>query len=64
MIERTAADLLGALSRREITSEALTGHFLRAIDERDPRVKAYLHVDKEQARQAINRCPSGQKARN
>ncbi len=52
MIERTAADLLGALSRREITSEALTGQFLRAIDQRDPRVKAYLHVDKEQALQS------------
>jgi aspartyl-tRNA(Asn)/glutamyl-tRNA(Gln) amidotransferase subunit A len=49
MIERNAADLLAALVRGELTSEALTGQYLRAIDEREPRVKAYLHVDKDQA---------------
>ncbi|HEV8060185.1 MAG TPA: Asp-tRNA(Asn)/Glu-tRNA(Gln) amidotransferase subunit GatA [Gemmataceae bacterium] len=49
MIERNAADLLSALSRREITSEALTGHYLQAIEQRDPKVKAFLHVDKEKA---------------
>jgi aspartyl-tRNA(Asn)/glutamyl-tRNA(Gln) amidotransferase subunit A len=54
MIERTAALLLDLLSRREITSEALTGQFLQAIRQRDPKLKAFLHVDEtgalEQAR--------------
>ena len=49
MIERTAADLLSALSRGDVTSEALTSQYLQAIDQRDSRVKAYLHVDKEKA---------------
>ena len=49
MIERTAADLLSALSRGEVTSEALTNQYLQAIDQRDSRVKAYLHVDKAKA---------------
>src|SRR5882757_8785398 len=49
MIERTASELQGALSRREITSEALTGQYLQAIRQRDPRVKAYLHVDEDAA---------------
>ena len=44
MIERTAIDLLGCLSRKEISSEALTGQFLETIRQRDPKVKAYLHV--------------------
>jgi aspartyl-tRNA(Asn)/glutamyl-tRNA(Gln) amidotransferase subunit A len=54
MIERTAAELATALSRGETSSEALTGAFLQAIRQRDPHVRAYLHVDEasvlEQAR--------------
>jgi aspartyl-tRNA(Asn)/glutamyl-tRNA(Gln) amidotransferase subunit A len=54
MIEKTASELLHALNRGEITSEALTGQFLQAIRQREPRVKAFLHVDEtaalEQAR--------------
>jgi aspartyl-tRNA(Asn)/glutamyl-tRNA(Gln) amidotransferase subunit A len=49
MIERTASELMGALSRREITSEALTGQYLQAIRQREPRVNAYLHIDEEAA---------------
>src|SRR5262245_2361102 len=45
MIDRTAADLLAALSRGDVTSEALTAAFLPAIRERDPKVSAFLHVD-------------------
>jgi aspartyl-tRNA(Asn)/glutamyl-tRNA(Gln) amidotransferase subunit A len=44
MIERTATELSQALSRGEITSQALTEQFLQAIRTRDPRVKAFLHV--------------------
>jgi len=54
MIERTAVELLQSLHKGEVTSEALTGKFLEAIRQRDPRVQAYLHVDEtaalEQAR--------------
>jgi aspartyl-tRNA(Asn)/glutamyl-tRNA(Gln) amidotransferase subunit A len=49
MIERTAAELLGALSRNEITSERLTSSFLDAIRKRDPRVQAFLKVDEQAA---------------
>jgi aspartyl-tRNA(Asn)/glutamyl-tRNA(Gln) amidotransferase subunit A len=49
MIERTAAELLAALTRRDVTSEALTEQFLKAIAARDPKVRAYLRVDNEQA---------------
>src|SRR5436309_3333530 len=48
------SDLLAALTRGELTSEAVTAASLRAIRERDPKVKAFLHVDEagalEQAR--------------
>jgi aspartyl-tRNA(Asn)/glutamyl-tRNA(Gln) amidotransferase subunit A len=49
MIERTATELLGLLSRGETTSEALTAAFLQAIRERDGRVRAFLHVDEPRA---------------
>jgi len=45
MIERTAAELLGFLSRGEISAEDLTGRFLQAIRDREPRVRAFLHVN-------------------
>ncbi len=55
MSERTAAELLQLLSRGDITSEGLTDEFLQAIRSREPRIKAFLHVDEsgalEQARQ-------------
>src|SRR5437588_9228561 len=54
MIDQATADLLTALTRGEVTSEAVTASFLQAIRERDPKVKAFLHVDEagalEQAR--------------
>src|ERR671935_1189273 len=49
MIERSATDLLASLARGEITSEALTGRFLDAIRRREPRVRAFLHVDESAA---------------
>lgn len=49
MIERTALELLGLLERGEITSEALTSEFLKSIRAREPRVKAFLHVDEGRA---------------
>src|SRR6516164_8933433 len=54
MIERTAAGLLPLLSRGEISSENITGQFLQAICEREPKVKAFLFLNEpaalEQAR--------------
>ncbi len=54
MSDRTATELLAALSRGDLTSEALCTQFLQTVRERDPRVKAFLHLDEnsvlEQAR--------------
>src|SRR5438128_561655 len=54
IIERAATDLLGMLTRGEITSEALTSEFLASIKARETRVRAFLHWDEaaalEQAR--------------
>ncbi|HEV3260513.1 MAG TPA: Asp-tRNA(Asn)/Glu-tRNA(Gln) amidotransferase subunit GatA [Gemmataceae bacterium] len=62
--ERTAVELLQALSRGDISAEALTGEFLRAIRQREPQVKAFLHVDEaaalEQARAVDARRRQGQ----
>ena len=49
MIERSASDLLAFLSKGETTAEALTGQFLQAIQQREPQVRAFLHVDEEDA---------------
>lgn len=49
MLERTALELLSLLDRGEITSEELTGQFLQAIRQRDPKVGAFLHVDEPRA---------------
>ncbi len=49
LTERTAVELLGLLSRGDVTSEALTAEFLDAIRRRDPQVKAFLHVDESRA---------------
>src|SRR5262245_2004660 len=49
MIERTALELRILLDRGEVSSEELTGAFLQAIRQRDPRVRAFLHVDEAAA---------------
>src|SRR5207245_7391929 len=49
MVERTADEYLTLLARGEITSEDLTSHFLQVIRERDPKVRAFLHVDEARA---------------
>jgi aspartyl-tRNA(Asn)/glutamyl-tRNA(Gln) amidotransferase subunit A len=64
MIDRTAAELLAALRRGDTTSEALTEAFLQAIRLREPRVRAFLHVDEagalEQARAVDARRKRGE----
>ena len=44
-----AADLLASLSAGAVSAEALTDQFLQAIRERDPQVRAFLHVDEADA---------------
>src|SRR5437879_1067245 len=49
MIERTATELSQLLARGETTSEAVTGEFLKAIKQRDEKVRAFLHIDESAA---------------
>jgi aspartyl-tRNA(Asn)/glutamyl-tRNA(Gln) amidotransferase subunit A len=49
MIERTATELSQLLARGETTSEAVTSEFLKAIKQRDEKVRAFLHVDESAA---------------
>ena len=49
MIERTATELSQLLARGETTSETVTDEFLKAIRERDDKIKAFLHVDEADA---------------
>ncbi len=51
MIERTAAELLAFQAKGDATAEQITDAFLRAIRERDPKVRAFLHVDETAARE-------------
>lgn len=51
MIEHTASELLSLLTRGDVSAEELTTSYLKAIRERDPAVKAFLHVDEEAALQ-------------
>jgi aspartyl-tRNA(Asn)/glutamyl-tRNA(Gln) amidotransferase subunit A len=49
--ERTAVELSQALTRGEVTAETLTDAFLLAIRQREPKVKAFLHVDENAVRE-------------
>jgi aspartyl-tRNA(Asn)/glutamyl-tRNA(Gln) amidotransferase subunit A len=49
MTDRNTAELLAALRGGEVTSEAVTGRYLDAIRQREPRVRAFLHVDESAA---------------
>jgi aspartyl-tRNA(Asn)/glutamyl-tRNA(Gln) amidotransferase subunit A len=53
-LEHTALALRNALSRGDLSSESLTSEYLQTIRQRDPKVRAFLHVDEaatlEQAR--------------
>jgi aspartyl-tRNA(Asn)/glutamyl-tRNA(Gln) amidotransferase subunit A len=64
MIDQTAAALLASMSRGDITAEAVTRSYLDAIRRRDPQVKAFLHVDEndalEQARAVDRRRKNGE----
>ncbi len=49
MLQSTATELLRRLIAGDLTSEALTVEFLRAIRECDPQIQAFLHVDEDAA---------------
>jgi aspartyl-tRNA(Asn)/glutamyl-tRNA(Gln) amidotransferase subunit A len=49
MPEHTAVEFLSLLERGEITSEGLTSQFLQAIHQRDPKIRAFLHIDEPRA---------------
>lgn len=49
MLDHTVTELSDLLTRREISAEALTSEFLQAIRQRDPHVRAFLHVDEDAA---------------
>jgi aspartyl-tRNA(Asn)/glutamyl-tRNA(Gln) amidotransferase subunit A len=49
MIESTATELIARLSNGEVSSEVLTQAYLGAIRQRDPKIKAFLHVDEPAA---------------
>ena len=64
LIDSTASDLLALLQKGETSSEHLTGEFLRAIRERDGKIRAFLLVDEgralEQAREVDLKRQRGQ----
>lgn len=49
MTDRSAIDLLNLLADGSVTSEALTTQYLTAIRQREPLVKAFLHIDEDDA---------------
>jgi aspartyl-tRNA(Asn)/glutamyl-tRNA(Gln) amidotransferase subunit A len=49
LVEHSAAQLLDLLRRGEVTSENLTSEFCQTIRQREPRVRAFLHVDEQAA---------------
>jgi aspartyl-tRNA(Asn)/glutamyl-tRNA(Gln) amidotransferase subunit A len=49
LTNRTAVELLPLLLRGEISAETLTEQHLQAIRQRDPKVRAFLHVDEAAA---------------
>ncbi len=49
MTDRSATALLPLLSTGAVTAEDLTAQYLAVIRQRDPQVKAFLHVDEEWA---------------
>src|SRR4051794_16772675 len=49
LTDKSALELRALLSGGEVTAEALAAQFLEVIRRRDPQVRAFLHVDEEQA---------------
>src|SRR5438105_314540 len=52
LTEQTATDLLAAIKSGDVTSESVTGAFLRSITATDPKLRAFLYVNGEALNQA------------
>lgn len=52
---RSAVELIDALRRGELSAENLTQQFLQAIREREPRIRAFLHVEEKSALEQAGR---------
>ncbi len=53
MFQRTASELKTLLDQGTVSAEALIGEFLQALRAREPRVRAFLHVDEAALDQAL-----------
>jgi aspartyl-tRNA(Asn)/glutamyl-tRNA(Gln) amidotransferase subunit A len=65
LTDRTAAELISLLARGDVSAESLTEQYLRAIRQRDAKVRAFLHVNEatalEQARSVDRKRKRGEK---
>ncbi|OYW16909.1 MAG: amidase, partial [Burkholderiales bacterium 12-64-5] len=55
-----ATELARRLTRREVTAEAVLRAFIQRIDEREPVVRAWAHLDREAALAAAQALDRGQ----
>ena len=51
LIHSTAAELLALQAKGEASAEAITDAFLAAIRDREPKIKAFTHLDEAGARE-------------
>ena len=51
IIDKSAVELLALLSKGDIIAESVVDAYLTAIAQREPKVKAYLHIDDKPARE-------------
>jgi aspartyl-tRNA(Asn)/glutamyl-tRNA(Gln) amidotransferase subunit A len=63
LLRQTAVELLGKLHSGELTSRELTESYLAQIDRHDPRVKAFLRVDRQRALDAATRIDEKRRQR-
>src|SRR5262249_27544256 len=62
LIEKTAAELFALQATGEATAATIADTFLDAIRDRDPRVKAFLHVDQADVRRQAEAGDAKRKA--
>src|SRR5215471_12576519 len=62
LIEKTAAELLALQAKGEATAATIADAFLAAVRDRDPRVKAFVHVDEADVRRQAEAVDAKRKA--
>lgn len=50
LVELTSAELLALQAKGDVTAEAIADDYLAAIKQREPQIKAFLHINDEAAR--------------